>query len=282
MSDGINEHERAILQLVREGGDRASWYWLGTRAPLRGIPPVPDLRAVLKDLRARGFVDYREVGDGMDRWWLTPAGELVLDGSTELALLVAAMRKDVVTALTAIRPLADDTEVFCSALRQVVAIDEQTTRNAATAAMVLHEAERAAFLRELAADPRPSVRAALFDAFAPPRVAGPGAAVRALPEPEFDQLLRAGLRDEDNDVRRLAAKLTYAAGRGGPLVDELVAQLDTHERELRWWAIQALGTAQDPRSLELLERIANEDDPMMAEAARRALAGRRNARTPVC
>lgn len=270
---GLGEHERGVLELVRDGGEQASWYWLGKRAPLRGLPPVPDLMAVLKELRARGLVESREVGGGMDRWRLTPAGEAALAG-TGAAALLAALRAGVVETMQAIMPMAADSVRLWQALRQAVEADEATAMNAATASMALRDAERGPFLRELAADPRPAVRAAVFDALAPPRVEAAGEAVRFLPDGELDELLRGGLTDRDRGVRTLAAKLAFAAGRGAQLVGELTIQLDAPERELRWWSILALGEARDALSGELLAQLLGEGDEMMASAAVRALAAR--------
>jgi hypothetical protein len=285
----LSEHERGVLELVRDGGEQASWYWLAKRVPLRGLPLVPDVMTVLKELRARGLVADRELGDGMDRWWLTPAGEAALAGAAaprtagpldarRLAALIAALRGDVLTTMQAVQPMAGDSVGLWQALRQAVAADEATALNAATASVMLRDADRGPFLRELAADPRPAVRAAVFDAFAPPRVETAGEAVRFLPDDELDELLRGGLTDRDRGVRALAAKLAFAANRGAHLLGELTVQLDAPERELRWWSILALGGARDPLSGELLARILGEDDEMMAAAAVRALAARPDGR----
>ncbi|HSR96318.1 MAG TPA: hypothetical protein VLM79_04565 [Kofleriaceae bacterium] len=285
----LTEHERGVLQLVRDGGEQASWYWLAKRVPLRGLPLVPDVMTVLAGLRERGLVADRELGNGMDRWWLTPEGEAALGGAAnpreaaraagplqrrELAALIEALRKDVLTTMRAVKPLAADSVRLWQALRQAVEADEATALNAATAAVMLRDAERGPFVRELAGDPRPAVRAAVFDAFAPPQVETAGEAVRFLPSDELDALLRSGLGDRDRGVRTVAAKLAFASGRGGALVPELTLQLDAPERALRWWSILALGSARDPMSGELLAQILGEADDMMAQAAVRALAAR--------
>jgi len=288
-SPELTEHERGVLQLVRDGGEQASWYWIAKRVALRGLPLVPDAMKVLEALRARGLVADRELGDGMDRWWLTPEGEAALGGAAsaraaaraagpldrrELAALIQALRKDVLTTMRAVKPLAGDSVRLWQALRQAVEADEATALMAATAAVMLQDAERGPFVRELAGDPRPAVRAAVFDAFAPPQVETAGEAVRFLPDDELDALLRGGLADRDRDVRTVAAKLAFASGRGASLVPELALQLDAPERPLRWWSILALGSARDPMSGELLAQILGETDEMMAQAAVRALAAR--------
>jgi hypothetical protein len=65
---------RAVLELVRAGGGRASWYTLGSRLPLLDVPLDPDVMTVLRELRARGWVTRTLVGGGMDAWGSPPRG----------------------------------------------------------------------------------------------------------------------------------------------------------------------------------------------------------------
>jgi hypothetical protein len=282
-----------LLALVRDGGERASWHWIGTRVARRDLPLVPDAMTALDALQAAGLI--RRIspgGERLDRFELTNAGADVLAGrraltapaasgplpAGELAALIAALRGDVVSTLDAIRPRAGDSLRLWAALRQAVAADPATALNAAIGALALAEADRAAFLGELVGDPRPAVRAAAFAAFAPPHSEAPGTAMRSIADPELDALLRRGLADPDDEVRTAAAKLAFAADRGGALVGELMVNLEAPARELRWWVVLALGGADDPISLRVLEQLAAENDLMMATAAVRALAQRLDGR----
>ena len=286
IDDGLNDHERALMQLVREGGDQASWYWLGKRVGPRGLPLQPDMMVVLRSLKTRGLLTSRALGDGNDRWTLTPLGAAVLDGAlppgplpaAALLALVGGLRGDLMAAMQATNGYRSDGLRLWASLRQAVAVDPDTAMNAATVSMALPDTERGGFLRELAADPRPPVRAAVFAGFSPPRTEAAGDAPVPLPVAERAELLRAGLLDQDRDVRTAAAKLAFGTGRGAGLVGELIAQLDAPEAELRWWSVLALGNASDPVSVEVLRDVLAGADETMATVAARALAARADGR----
>lgn len=269
-----------LLALVRDGGDRASWHWIGNRVAARDLPLVPDAMSALEALVDDGLL--RRIspgGDRLDRFELTARGEDLLAGKPDQRrALIAALRADILTTVEAIRELADQPLRLWSALRQAVAADPATALNAALAALSLGDAERAAFLGELVADARPEVRAAVFLAFAPPHTDTPGSAPRILPAADLDALLTRGLADDDPGVRTAAAKLTFAADRGGALVPALSVNLDAPTRELRFWTVLALGGADDPISRRILEQLAGEDELLIAAAAVRALAQRPDGR----
>lgn len=280
--------ERGLMELIREGGEQASWYWLGKRVGPRGLPVSPDMMTVLRALLARGLVARRDVGGGNDRWWLTPLGDAVLDrrfpagplSPARLVPLVAALRGELADAMGAVLPLirADGSIGLWEALRQALAVDEATAANATTAALAMALSERGPWLRELAADPRVAVRAAMFEALAPGRIDGPGRGPFILPADELAALVREGLLDREPAVQLGAAKLAFAAGCGDAARGELIAVIEAPARELRWYAILALGSAGDALSLELLHETVDGADEMLAGAAARALATRPDGR----
>lgn len=276
--------ERGVLALVRDGGGRASWHWLETRVPLAGLPLDPDALTVLKHLQARGLVTREIVPGGMDRWAITPAGEAMLAaparaaGPDQPGELLAALRQNIVVAMPVLLRRAADPLALWGELRDAVAADPSVAVNAALGSMVLGHAECGAFLRELLADPRPEIRGAVFDAFAPPDTDTPGTAVRGVADDRLDDMLRAGLLDPAPSVRALAARLAFAAERGESVLGELMVNLEAPERDLRWWAVLALGAARDALSLDHLSQLAAGDDLMLAGAAVRALAARPDGR----
>jgi len=188
--------------------------------------------------------------------------------------VLEALRADIITAMRALLPRAQDPLRFLNDLRAAVADDASVAINAAIAATSLGPAECGAFVRELLVDPRAEVRRGLFEAFAPPHVEQPIPVVKPVPDAELDELLRAGLLDPDGSVRVPAARYAFAAERGGSLVGELMVNLLAPEPELRWWVVLALGQAGDPLSLDQLEQLANADDLTFVSAAVRALAAR--------
>lgn len=282
--------ERAVLALVRAGQPNASWHWLATRLPLYDVPLVPDVLTVLEALRERGLVMDQIIGGGLDAWSLTDAGRARLEAlesvealkdsgplsAAELAQLTAALRGGAQATIAALMPYADDGAKMRAVLQRALASDHGLAERVAFGAAMLPASERAVFANELAVDPRPSVRAALFSAWAPARKDIPGEAVRVLSDRDWDALLRRGLSDAEVEVRSAAAALTFASDAGGGLVDELMACLRAPVRELRYWAILSLGAAGDAPSLEALERFAGDREPMLAAAAVRALAARRD------
>lgn len=272
----LTELERGLLRLVRDGGDRASWHWIATRAPLAGLPLEPYALATLKELAARGLVSRADVGGGMDRWTLTESGQAAIDAGAAGAddEVLRLLRADIVTALRGLLPRAGDALRLWESLRRAVRADPGVAKNAARAAMLFEETDRGPYLRELAADPRPEVRAAAFSAFAPPRVEAPGEAVHVVPDDVLDEIIRQGLVDPDRSVRSEAARTAFAADRGAAVLGELVANMEAPERDLQWWVTLALGGARDPISLAQLERLAGGDDLRLAGAAVRALAAR--------
>ncbi|HVE87282.1 MAG TPA: hypothetical protein VND93_30710, partial [Myxococcales bacterium] len=200
-----------------------------------------------------------------------PPGPL---GAAELRALAAALSADAVTSTTALVPLINDGPRLRAALLQVVALDPANARAAAGASLFLRPGDQADFAREMMEDPRPGVRAALFQAWAPPRMDVPGQAIPTLDPPALEALLRGGLLDPSREVRAAAAAYAFATGRGASVVGELMVNLEAPERELRWWTILALGGARDELSLHALEQIAAEPDVAAAGAAIRALAAR--------
>jgi hypothetical protein len=285
----LSEMDRKVLALVRQGGDRASWHWLGTRAPSLGFP-VPDIRTLLKDLARRGFLNQAQVGGGMDRWTLTPAGVAALEGEAdrpvppgplsarELQALAAELSQPPREATLALVKYIDDGPRLAAALRQLVAWDGGHARRASLASLFLRPGDQAAFARGMMEDPRPEVRKALFEAWAPPRNEVPGQA-SAPPDPEaLDALLRTALLDPSRDVRAAATAYAFAAGRGPGIVGELLANVEAPERDLRSWTLLALGGAGDDLSRRVLEQVALEPDAEAAAAAIRALAARADGR----
>jgi len=274
--------ERTLLQLVRDGGEKASWHWLATRLPSYDVPLVPDMMVALKDMKARGLVTQTVVGGGMDRWALTPAGDARLDGKPvapgpldgpALQKFIAALHGGQRSTLEAVRPwFARGLELW-AILRQVLASTADAQR-VAEVALFLPESERGAFARELLDDARPAVREALFRAWTPVRTDVPGKPLPTVPDAELDEMLRRGLTDRASGVREAAAGLAFLAVRGAALVGELVAALGAPEGAVRWWAILALGGASDPLSLELLVGYVAGDNLAEAAAAIRALGQR--------
>jgi len=285
----LSEMDRKVLALVRQGGDKASWHWLGTRAPSLGFP-VPDIMTLLKDLARRGLLHRAQVGGGMDRWTLTPAGVAALEGESdrpvppgplgarELRALEAELSQEPRQAAMALVKYIDDGPRLSAALRQLVAWDGGNARRASLSALFLRPGDQAAFARGMMEDPRPEVRQALFEAWAPPRNEVPGQA-SAPPEPEaLDALLRAALLDPSRDVRAAATAYAFATGRGPGIVGELLANVEAPERDLRSWTLLALGGATDDLSRRVLEQVASEPDEAAASAAIRALAARADGR----
>jgi hypothetical protein len=281
--------DRKVLALVRQGGDRASWHWLGTRAPSLGFP-VPDILPLLKELSRRGLLERAAVGGGMDRWTLTPAGVAALAGGAarpvppgplsapELAALAAELSREPRRAAMALVPYIDDGPRLSAALRQLTAWDGDNARRASLAALFLRPGDQAAFALGMMEDPRPEVRQALFEAWAPPRNEVPGQA-SAPPDPQdLDRLLRAALRDPARAVRTAATAYAFATGRGPEIVGELLANLAAPEQDLRQWTLLALGGATDELSLRVLEQVSSQPDAPAASAAIRALAARRDGR----
>lgn len=273
----LTDLERGLLRLVRDGGDKASWHWIATRVPLAGLPVELDALATLKGLAGRGLLARADVGGGMDRWTLTPAGEAMLDAPEDAVLEL--LRADIVTALRGLMPRAGDPLRLWESLRRAVEADPSVAANAARAVLLFEEADRGTFLRELLSDARPEVRAAAYSAIVPPRVEVAGEAVHVVPETMLDDLVRQGLLDPDRSVRSEAARTAFAAGRGAAVLGELVANMEAPERDLRWWVTLALGGARDAISLAQLERLASGDDLRLAGAAVRALAARPDGHT---
>jgi hypothetical protein len=281
--------ERALLMLVDQGGGAASWHWLATRLPLHEVPLVPDAMTALKALRARGLVGDRPApsgAKGMDAWSITGTGRarlaelarlLAVPGPLEpgqLAALLDAMRGPIDGAIRAFAPLADDGPRMAGALRQVLAVDAGTAERVAFGASIVDVPARAAFARELAMDPRASVRLALFETWAPPQVAVAGTGHRALADDAaWDGLLALGLADADKAVRAAAAKLAFATDRGATLTAALAA-ITADGDEGAHWALLALGAARDAGSLARLHELVDGMDRLLAAAAVRALAAR--------
>jgi hypothetical protein len=274
--------ERALLQLVRHGGEKASWHWLATRLPSYDVPLVPDMMVALNDMKARGLVTRTVVGGGMDRWALTSAGDARLDGKPvapgpldgpALQRFIAAIHGGHVSTLEAVRPWFARGLELSAILRQVLAATANGQR-VAEVALFLPEIERGAFASALLDDVRPTVREALFRAWTPVRTDVPGKPLPTVPDAALDELLRRGLTDDASGVREAAAALAFLAVRGAALVGELVAALDAPERGVRWWALLALGGASDPMTLELLAGYAAGANLAEAAAAIRALGQR--------
>jgi len=285
----LSELDRKVLALVRQGGDKASWHWLGTRAPSLGFP-VPDIMTLLKDLARRGLLQQAQVGGGMDRWTLTPGGVAALEGEAarpvppgplsaqELRALEAELSQEPRQAAMALVKYIDDGPRLSAALRQLVAWDGGNARRASLAALFLRPGDQAAFARGMMEDPRPEVRQALFEAWVPPRNEVPGQA-SAPPEPEaLEALLRTALLDPSRDVRTAATAYAFATGRGPGIVGELLANVEAPERDLRAWTLLALGGSTDDVSRRVLEQVASEPEAAAASAAIRALAARADGR----
>jgi hypothetical protein len=278
--------ERAMLGLIRAGGDKASWYWIGQRAS--GVmSPAIDCQALLGGLRERGLVTQTPTGGGMDRWRLTATGAAVLDGTLPagplappaLLALIAALRKGIVTASPLLMGLARSSpEKVLGALRQVSATEPDVAGNTALSAMCLPPDRRMWYLGELLADPRAPVRAGVFDAFSQPQAEVEGDCLLPVPAADMDVLLRQGLLDPDTSVRIVAAKLAFAAARGAAMTGELMVNAAAPEHVLRHWVLLALGSARDPLTLGLLREAAAGELPGYAQCALRALAARPDGR----
>jgi len=276
------ELERAVLQIVRDGGGKASWHTVATKLPSFDVPLDPSFITVLEDLRARGLVTQQQRGGGMDAWTITPAGEAVLEGKAvagplaadELQALMTALRGDAVTSTRALLPLVNDGLRMWAALRQVLGADASLAEAVAAAALFMPQSERGPFARELLDDPRPEVRAALLRAWTPVQKDVPGNPLPTVSEAELDELLRRGLTDSSLDVREAAATLAFVAMRGAALIGELVTNLESPSRGLVWWSTLALGAARDAVTRELLLQQVADPDVARASAAVRALAAR--------
>jgi hypothetical protein len=274
--------ERAVLQMVRNGGGQASWHRLATWLPSFDVPLTPDLMVVLKDLKARGLVTQTLVGGGMDRWAITAAGEALLGGRPppgplapdELARFTEGVRGGLDATLAALRPFASDGLKLWAVLRQMLAANVADALVVAEVGLFLPPSERGPFARELLDDPRPEVREALFRAWTPVRQDVPGKPLPTVPDDELDELLRRGLTDASPAVREAAAVLAFLAVRGASLVGELIVNLGAADPGLRWWSILALGGAADPLTHELLAELVKGDDLAEASAAVRALGQR--------
>jgi hypothetical protein len=280
----IPEVELRLLALLDSApGREASWHWLGMRAAALA-DPVPDVMALLKRLEGRGLVARHKAQPpaAMDRWALTPTGLAAIQppssagplSPAELAAFAAALQGDTRTVMSALLPLVDDPARLRAALLQVLEADPALARPVFAANLSM-KAEHVAQIAERALDhPLPSVRAALFEAWSPPRMDVPGQALSTLLGTELDEAVRRGLLDPSRAVRAAAAGFAFASRRGDRAVGELMANLEAPERDLRSEVLLALGTASDPLSLHALEQIAAEPDPGFAAAAARALASR--------
>jgi hypothetical protein len=192
----------------------------------------------------------------------------------ELAQLTTALRGGAMTSTRALLPYMNDGLRMWAVLREVLAADVANAEVVARAGLFLRASERGAFARELFDDVRPEVRAALLAAWTPADVSAPGQPLPTVPDAELDELLRRGLTDDSDAVRAAAARLAFAANRGGALVPELALNIEAADRSVRWWSTLALGGADDALSLELLRQEADVDHAGRVAAAVRALGAR--------
>jgi hypothetical protein len=119
-------------------------------------------------------------------------------------------------------PRVDDAAAVETALFEHLAHDASLARGVARAILALPAASRERVLPIAVRDPRPGVRAALFDEWAPRRGDGRDQIVALLPEPAWSALLDEAVRDDDPDVRRAAAALRAwsSAATSGPVEPE--------------------------------------------------------------
>lgn len=223
--------ELALLELIGRGGARASWHWLASHLARYDVPRVPDMMVALQRLHDQGLLARALLDAGMDRWSLTPRGQARLQqlqglGSRatsdplddpELQRLLVELRSGPERAIAALIPYADDVARHVAILHRVLAADATLAERVALGGAALPPAQRGEFAKTLLADPRPSVRAAVFTVLHGKRRGVNGQAVRTLPDPAWDALLRAGLDDPDPAVRDAAVELTFASDRAALL-----------------------------------------------------------------
>jgi hypothetical protein len=200
----------------------------------------------------------------------------------ELAQWAAALQGSFVDILGFLRERIHDLPPVEAALLQVLAERPEVAAGVGKAILALPPEARARVLPRAVADGRPGMRAALFEAWVPPRTEVPRRNAALLPEPGWTELLRGALTDPDPVVRRAGAALAFDTGVGAPLAAELLAGLEggdgpVHD-ERRWFALLALGAARDPASLARLRAAAAHGSPALAGAAVRALAARPDGR----
>ncbi len=279
--------EHALLELVSQGGDKASWRWLATHLPRYVVPTTLDMLGALKALQGRGLLERHELDNGMDRWSLTGAGrfrlvqlqigrELPTQGpltGEELRQMMTALKAGAEQAIRAFIPHASDGAHMVAVLQQVLDADESLAERVAFGGAMLPNHERAAFARDLLNDSRPAVRCAVFTSRHAKRMDVPGHAVRTLPEAEWDALLRVGLRDSHASVRCAAAALTFASDRGAAVEGEVLANLRRAKGAERHFSLLSLSAAASAASRDVLTQVAQDDDPQ-APTAVRALAAR--------
>jgi hypothetical protein len=192
--------------------------------------------------------------------------------SIETRRWAQALRGTFTEIVRFLRDYVDDAAGTEAALVRALA-DVSLATGVGRAVLALPSASRTRLVRLVAEDPRGSVRAAVFAEWAPvlaiPR-RGPG----LVPEPEWTELLRRALCDDQPRVRAAACALAFDTNRGGELVPELLRMLEGDEGadELRWHAVLALGGARDDISGQRLRGLVMTARPSLAAAAIRALA----------
>jgi PadR family transcriptional regulator PadR len=76
----LTELELVLLQLIKKGQGKWSWYELANALSRRDVPREPDMMTVLKHLLDQGLVKrYIESGSPRDQWELTSDGEKMLE-----------------------------------------------------------------------------------------------------------------------------------------------------------------------------------------------------------
>jgi PadR family transcriptional regulator PadR len=72
----LTQLELVLLELVKKGQGKWSWYEIASALSRRDVPREPDMMVVLKKLAQEGFIQrYLESDSPRDRWELTAEGE---------------------------------------------------------------------------------------------------------------------------------------------------------------------------------------------------------------
>jgi hypothetical protein len=191
----------------------------------------------------------------------------------EREALRAALRGSFAEIVRFLVPRVDAPERVEAELLAALRDDEALAPGVGKAILALPAASRQRLLPIAARDVRPAVRRALFREWTPEQLEVPRENSALLPAPEWHELLRSTLGDDDLGVRASAAALAFDSGAAGGLSAELLLALDA-DHGLAWRALLGLGQARDAASLQRLVAFARGEDGSLAAAAVRALAAR--------
>lgn len=76
----LTQLELVLLEFVKKGQGKWSWYEIASALSRRDVPREPDMMVVLKKLAQEGFIQrYLESDSPRDRWELTAEGEKLLN-----------------------------------------------------------------------------------------------------------------------------------------------------------------------------------------------------------